>query len=146
MGGSDWIGTIEKLIETCKDGENGYREAAEHVRNPVLKQFLEEQSATRGRFAKELKDELSRISNAHSEGSTAGAVHRTLIGLQALIGGSDRTLMNSVRQGEQSAMEAYDAALAAALPKQLENIVRRQAASIREACEKAMSWKEDQVA
>ncbi len=146
MSGSSWVGTIEKLIETCKDGENGYREAAEHVKSPALKQFLEEQSATRGRFAQELKDELSRISVAHSLGSTAGAVHRTLIGLQALIGGGDRALMNSVRQGERSAMEAYEAAVAAAMPKQFETIVRRQAASIRQAYEKALSWKEDQVA
>jgi uncharacterized protein (TIGR02284 family) len=146
MSRRSWIGTVEKLIETCKDGESGYREAAGHVKNRALKRFLEEQSKTRGRFAQELKDELARISGEHSEGSTAAAAHRTLIGLQALLGGSDRALMNSVQQGERSALDAYQAALKTPLPPQLENIVRRQAESIRQAYEKAMKWKEDQVA
>jgi uncharacterized protein (TIGR02284 family) len=146
MSPGSWIAIIEKLIETCKDGENGYREAAQHVKNAALKRFMEEQSETRGRFARELKDELSRMPGARSEGSAAGAAHRTLIGLQALLGGSDRALMNSVRQGERSALDSYETALKAALPPQLENIVRRQAGSIREACDKAISWREDQVA
>jgi uncharacterized protein (TIGR02284 family) len=146
MSRGNWIGTMEKLIETCKDGESGYREAAEHVKDPALKRVLEEQSKARGRFAQELKDELARISDEHSEGSRAGAAHRTLIGLQALLGGGDRAVMNSVQQGEQSALDAYQAALSAPLPPQLENIVQRQAESIRQAYERAMKWKEDQVA
>ncbi|HEX7284535.1 MAG TPA: PA2169 family four-helix-bundle protein [Candidatus Angelobacter sp.] len=146
MSRGSWIGMMEKLIETCKDGESGYREAAEHVKNPALKRFLEEQSNTRGRFAQELKDELARISDEHSEGSRAAAAHRTLIGLQALLGVSDRALMNSVQQGERIALDAYQAALSGPLPPQLENIVRRQAEGIRQAYEKAMRWKEDQVA
>jgi uncharacterized protein (TIGR02284 family) len=146
MSRDNWIGTMEKLIETCKDGESGYREAAQHGKDPALKRFLEEQSKTRGRFAQELKDELARISDEHSEGSRTAAAHRTLIGLQALLGGGDRAVINSVQQGERSALDAYQAALNMPLPPQLENIVRRQAESIRQAYEKAMKWKEDQVA
>lgn len=146
MSGSSWIGVIEKLIETCKDGEDGYREAATHVRDSVLKLFLEEQSATRGRFARELREEISRLSGVVSEGSMAGAVHRGWIGLQAILGRGDEAILNSVQQGERSALEAYDEALAAALPPQFEHIVRRQAAGIRQAFEKTVSWKADRAA
>lgn len=146
MGRSGWIGTIEKLIETSKDGERGYREAARHARTPELKQFLEEQSEKRGRFAQELRDELSRMVGRQIHGSTAGAMHRALIELQALIGGSERMLMNAVEQGERAALESYRAALEMAMPPQFENMLQRHADCIHRAYEKAMDWQEERAA
>jgi uncharacterized protein (TIGR02284 family) len=146
MGRSSWISTIEKLIETCKDGENGYLEAAQHARNPALKHFLEEQSEKRGRFAQELRDELSRMVGRHVHGSAAGVMHRALMGLQSLLGGDERTLMNAVQQGEQAALESYRAALQMAMPPQFENMLHRHADCIHKACEKAMDWQEERAA
>ncbi|HET7871536.1 MAG TPA: DUF2383 domain-containing protein, partial [Terriglobales bacterium] len=76
MAPSNWIGSIERLIETCKDGESGYRQAAQDVRDPELQRFLEEQSNIRARFAQELRDELSRMTGWRSHGSAAGVMHR----------------------------------------------------------------------
>ena len=32
MTHNDTVSEIEKLIETCRDGEKGYRDAAEHIK------------------------------------------------------------------------------------------------------------------
>jgi uncharacterized protein (TIGR02284 family) len=146
MSSNNWVSVIERLIATCKDGEDGYREAAMRVRDSVLKVFLEEQSAARGRFARELREEISRISSVASQGSRAGAVHRGWIGLQAILGRGDEAILSSVQQGERSALDAYDAALAAALPPQFEQIVRRQAVGVQQAYEQAVSWRQKPAA
>ncbi len=146
MSQGSWISLIAKLIETCKDGEYGYREAAARVSDSALKLFLEEQSAERGRFARELENEISRISAARTQGSVAAAMHRGWIGLQAVLGRGDSVIMDAVRQGERSAIETYNTALAAAMPKPLESMVRRQAESIRQAYAKTESWKEKPAA
>lgn len=146
MSRSSWIATIEKLIETCKDGENGYREAARDARDPDLKQFLEEQSETRARFAQQLRNELSRMIGTQSHGSAAGAMHRRLMALLTSFGGNERMLMSSVEQAERMALESYHAALESPMPPQIENMLRCQAESIRRALEKAMDWRHERAA
>jgi len=41
------VSTLNNLIETCRDGQNGYTDAAEHIENPQIKTFCLEQSRTR---------------------------------------------------------------------------------------------------
>ncbi|HEU0049448.1 MAG TPA: DUF2383 domain-containing protein, partial [Nitrososphaera sp.] len=64
MNQHDPVSVVEKLIETCKDGQNGYRDAAEHVTRPDLRSFFQEQSLERARFAQELESELPRLGKA----------------------------------------------------------------------------------
>jgi hypothetical protein len=39
MNENDAISVIEDLIETCKDGQKGYQDAASHVKRSDLKHF-----------------------------------------------------------------------------------------------------------
>jgi uncharacterized protein (TIGR02284 family) len=146
MAPSNWIGSIERLIETCKDGESGYRQAAQDVRDPELQRFLEEQSNIRARFAQELRDELSRMTGWRSHGSAAGVMHRRLMDLLTRFGANERMLMNSVEQAERMALDSYRAALGSPMPPQFENMLRCQAESIRRALQKAMAWREGRAA
>jgi len=34
------ISVVEKLIETCRDGQKGYQDAAEHVKREDLKTYF----------------------------------------------------------------------------------------------------------
>ena len=52
---------IEKLIETCRDGQAGYLEAAEHARNSELRDFFSQQAMERARFAAELEHVAERF-------------------------------------------------------------------------------------
>src|SRR5581483_4325224 len=93
---------VEKLIETCRDGENGYRDAAEHVKSPQLKQWFEQQSGERSRFAQELESLLSEIGERSKKesGSVSAAMHRAWIDLKSNLGGGDKAILSSVEQGE----------------------------------------------
>ena len=49
------ISTINDLIETLKDGQEGFRQAAEAVEDPKLKSVFNEYSLQRARFAGDCK-------------------------------------------------------------------------------------------
>jgi len=144
MNQDDPISVLETLIETCRDGEKGYKDAAEHVKRPDLKAFFAEQSVERGRFARELEAELARLGKPGKKesGSVAGAMHRAWIDTKANLGGGDHTILESVEQGEDSAKEAYEKALNASLPSEVQMIVRRQAESIRRTHDKVKSMRD----
>jgi len=148
MNQDDPISVLETLIVTCRDGEKGYKDAAEHVKRPDLKAFFAEQSVERGRFARELETELARLGKTGKKesGSVAGAMHRAWIDTKANLGGGDHTILESVEQGEDSAKEAYEKALNASLPSEVQMIVRRQAESIRGAHDKVKSMRDSLAA
>lgn len=60
MNQKDSVKVIEKLVEVCKDGQKGYKDAAEHVKRSDLKTLFTAQSSERGRFARELQAVLSQ--------------------------------------------------------------------------------------
>ena len=114
----------------------------------TLKAFFMEQSAERGRFARELETELARLGKTGKKesGSVAGAMHRAWIDTKANLGGGDHTILESVEQGEDSAKETYEKALNASLPPGVQMIVRRQAESIRGAHDKVKSMRDSLAA
>lgn len=127
---------LEKLIETCKDGEKGYRDAAEHVKSSELKTFFHEQSSERGRFAQELQLPSLGSETKKESGSVTATLHRTWIDVKANLGGGDKAILSSVEQGEDNAKATYEKALAGSLPSQLVDVVRRQAEKIKSAHDK----------
>jgi uncharacterized protein (TIGR02284 family) len=126
---------LQDLIENNRDGQNGYREAAEHVKSPEIRSFFQEQSLERARFAGELEQLIRDFgeSNPDRTGSVAGAIHRKWIDAKAALGGGDHAILESVEQGEDAAKRAYEKALSAPLPANILDVVRRQAESVRAA-------------
>ena len=129
------LNVVEKLIQTCKDGENGYRDAAEHVKRSDLKTFFLSQSLERAKFAGELQAELPRLGehDKKDSGSVSAAMHRAWIDTKVAVGAGDKAILESVERGEDSAKEAYEKALTGSLPSNVAEIVRRQAASVKSA-------------
>ena len=66
---------IDNLIETLKDGEEGFKQAAESVKDPQLKSLFSEYSQQRARFAVKLRSKAQRPDERDSKisGSAAGA-------------------------------------------------------------------------
>ena len=133
MAHTGWIGTVERLIEVCKDGEHGYREAARQAARRDLQQFFGAQSKTRARFAEELRSEMSRLTDVNVSGSLAAAVHRGWMDLLARFGGGDEGLLSTVRQGERRAILSYENAIQSPLPPEIEQLARRQLEEIKRA-------------
>ncbi|MBA3914010.1 MAG: PA2169 family four-helix-bundle protein [Acidobacteriales bacterium] len=148
MDKSDAASVIKKLIETCKDGEEGYRNAAEHAKSSELQSFFREQSSERGRFAQELQAQLSKVGEAGEKesGSVSAALHRAWIDTKAALGGGDHTILESVEQGEDAAKKAYEEAAHASLPADVAAIVSRQAERIRAGHDRARDLRDNHAA
>ena len=138
------ISVIENLIETCKDGQKGYQDAASHVKRSDLKTYFNEQSLERSRFAGELEAELIRLGKPDKKvsGSVSGSLRRAWIDTKVSLGGGDKTVLESVEAGEDSAKEAYEKAVAGDLPENIAQIVRRQAASVESSHDKVKSLRD----
>jgi uncharacterized protein (TIGR02284 family) len=147
MDQNDAVSVVEKLIETCRDGENGYRDAAEHIKRPDLKTWFLDQSRERAHFAMELQGQLEKLGKPEKKdsGSLSAALHRAWIDTKAGLGGGDKSILESVEQGEDSAKEAYEKAANASVPPTLAAIIRRQAQSVLAAHDKARNFR-DQLA
>ena len=145
MDENNAISVVENLIETSKDGEKGYRDAAEHVKRSDLKGYFLEQSTERGRFANELHSELAKLGKPEKKvsGSASGAMHRAWIDTKVALGGGDKTILESVESGEDNAKDTYNKALSGALPSSLTEIVRRQAASVQRAHDKVRTLRDE---
>ncbi|PYK71544.1 MAG: chemotaxis protein, partial [Verrucomicrobia bacterium] len=85
------ISTINDLIETLKDGQEGFRQAAEAVEDPELKSLFNEFSLQRSRFAGELQSQAVALGESKPEDSSsvAGAMHRAWINLKSAIAQRD---------------------------------------------------------
>ncbi len=138
MDENNAISVVENLIETCKDGQKGYQDAAQHVKRSDLKTYFNEQSLERSRFAGELEAELVRLGKPDKKvsGSASAAVHRAWIDTKVALGGGDRTILESVEKGEDDAKDTYNKALTGSLPGNLMEIVRRQAGGVQRAHDK----------
>jgi uncharacterized protein (TIGR02284 family) len=144
MDNDKTLSVLEDLIETSKDGQKGYQEAAEHVKRADLKTYFNEQSLERGKFAEELRQELSRLGEPDKKpsGSVSAALHRAWIDTKVALGGGDKTILESVEAGEDSAKKSYEKALAEPLPSDIARIVQRQAASVQLAHDRAKSLRD----
>jgi uncharacterized protein (TIGR02284 family) len=144
MDKNDAISVLEELIQTCKDGQKGYQEAASMVKRSDLKTFLNEQSLERARFAGELEAELIRLGKPDKKvsGSVVGSLHRAWIDTKVGLGGGDKTVLDWLENGEDHAKDAYQKAVTGDLPEDIAQIVRRQAASVQAAHDKVKSLRD----
>jgi len=134
MDQKDSVEVIEKLIEICKDGEKGYKDAAEHAKRSDLKTFFTTQSFERGRFARELQAVLMNLGKMEKKesGTVAGALHRVWIDTKVGLGAGDKSIgdksiVESVETGEDEARDAYREAIGFPLPPDVADIVSHQA-------------------
>src|ERR1700756_4582520 len=144
MDENDAVSVVKELIETCKDGQKGYQDAASHVKRNDLKTYFNDQSAERGRFAQELESELSKLGEPGKKvsGSASGAMHRAWIDTKVAMGAGDKSILESVEKGEDNAKDTYRKALSGTLPAGVTEIIRRQAASVQKAHDKVRNLRD----
>lgn len=144
MDKNNAISVLEDLIQTCKDGQKGYQEAASKVKRSDLKTFFNEQSLERSRFAGELEAELIRLGKPDKKvsGSVVGSLHRAWIDTKVGLGGDDKTVLDWLENGEDHAKNGYQKAVTGDLPEDIARIVRRQAASVQAAHDKVKSLRD----
>jgi uncharacterized protein (TIGR02284 family) len=127
---------IDDLIETLKDGQEGFKQAAESVKDSQLKSLFSEYSQQRARFAVELRSKAQSPDERESKmsGSAAGALHRGWINLKsAVTQGDDHAILAECERGEDSAVEEFRKALNDDLSVPVQEMVSRQYAEIKQA-------------
>jgi uncharacterized protein (TIGR02284 family) len=120
---------LNSLIETCKDGQEGFRNAAENVKDADFKSLFSELSMQRQQFVSELQTLVRGLGEGMEEtGSVAGALHRGWIDLKAsLTSGDEHAILSECERGEDSAVAEYREALEHGdLPANLRAVIRQQ--------------------
>jgi uncharacterized protein (TIGR02284 family) len=129
------LDVLNHLLETCRDGEHGFRFAAVHVRDQEMSDLFIELAEERGRFSEELVPHVHRLGGqAATAGTTSGAIHRGWMSLKGSVSRhTDQVVLAEAERGERTAIHAYQEALAGMLPPTVSDIVERHLAAIRSA-------------
>ncbi len=122
------VSVLNDLIETCKDGANGFRAAAEAVQHADAKALFTSRVPAIERAAAELQAEVRRLGgDAETTGSVAAAVHRRWIDLKSAVTGKDEAaILTECERGEELAAKDYEDALKKDLPAEVRAVVERQ--------------------
>jgi uncharacterized protein (TIGR02284 family) len=128
MDKDDVIDTLNDLIETSKDGEEGFRTCAEDIRNPELKRMFTEAAQRCAQAARELQTEVQQLGGkAEKSGSLSGSAHRRWVDIKSsIMGKDDAAVLAECERGEDVAKASYQKALEKDLPPNIRAIVERQ--------------------
>lgn len=129
------IAVLNELIETCKDGAQGFTTASEDAKDASLKSTFGKYATQRAAFATELDGLVTGLrGDAADSGHIAGVVHRGWINLKAALSGNDdKAILNECERGEDYAKKAYTDALKENLPATVRAVVERQASDVKDA-------------
>ena len=128
MDKDEVVDTLNGLIETCKDGEEGFRTCAENIKSAQLKEiFLTAERRCR-EAAEELQREVQMLGeSAKTSGSLSGSAHRRWVDIKSTVTGRDEaSVLAECERGEDVAKESYEDALKKDLPANIRAIVERQ--------------------
>lgn len=122
------ISILNDLIETSKDGEEGFRSSAENVDDQRLKDFFLRRSQEVGQSVRELQDLVRSLGGEPATSSSiGGALHRRWIDLKTALTSNDTlAVLNETERGEDVALDAYREAAEKDLPTEVKFVVVRQ--------------------
>ncbi|WP_271195777.1 PA2169 family four-helix-bundle protein [Pseudomonas turukhanskensis] len=128
MDNKDTISLLNNLIETSKDGQKGFRECADDLKNPELKGLFTQRSAECAAAASELQQLVRSLGgDPETSSSAAGTLHRGWVNLKSVLTGhSEEAILNECERGEDVALKHYKEALEKDLPSNVRSILEKQ--------------------
>jgi uncharacterized protein (TIGR02284 family) len=128
MDKSDVVSTLNDLIETSRDGEEGFKQCAENVTDPELKSYFSSRAQRCATAVAELQDMVDEYGGkAETSASVSGALHRRWVDIKAAVTGKDeQAVLDECERGEDVAKASYQKALAKELPADVRALVERQ--------------------
>ena len=135
INNDDVVSTLNNLIETCRDGQYGFKEAAEGVERSDLKSLFYEFSQQRAEFTGVLQGLVRSLGGEPADsGSVSGAMHRSWIDIKAAVTGRDEeAILNECERGEDYARDAYREALEMSMPSNIKDVISQQAQAVQAA-------------
>ena len=125
------ISVLNDLIETSKDGQEGFKSCAEDIKQQDLKAFFVKRSADCATAAAELQSAVRSLGGEpETSTSVAGDLHRRWVDVKSIFTGKgEEAVLNEAERGEDHALKAYKEALAKIEKHQLlhiRDLVERQ--------------------
>ncbi len=135
MTNENSLDVLNDLVETCKDGQHGFRTAAEDAKDSELARIFAEFASQRTSFIAELQDRIRSLGgNPEKSGSVAGAMHRGWIDLKsALATNEPHAVLAECERGEDVAVSSYKKALEENLDPISRGIISRQYVAVQAA-------------
>ena len=134
MENNEVIDTINTLIETSRDGDNGFTACAEDAKDASLRAYFTI-CATRCRESVNVLAELVKHHGGTPEasGSVLGSINRAWLNLRAAISSnSDLAVLEECERAEDLAMRTYRHALEQALPDDVRAVAQLQLNGVQE--------------
>jgi len=113
MENSSAIEKLNDLSARTYDAESGYKDAAENVSNPKLKELFKANAEQRYTFGHEIKDCISKLGGTPQKGgSLEGKAHQVWMDVRsAFATNDDAAILKEVNRGEEFTLKAYENAL-----------------------------------
>ena len=107
------ITTLNDLIEVLRDGQHGYKTAADDVKDTDLAQLFNRYAQQRAEFVAELQARVLALGeNVEKSGSVLGSMHRGWINIKAALSTHEpHAVLAEAERGEDSAVESFQKAL-----------------------------------
>jgi len=120
--------TLRAVIQSLIDGQEGFQQIGEHLKDDTLKRYFMAESLKRASFRGELETLLhdEGVHDVKESGTVSGTIHRTWGDLKAHLGRGDHTLLETSEQAEDAAKKAYKEALEKELPLPVKQLLTSQ--------------------
>jgi uncharacterized protein (TIGR02284 family) len=115
---------INDLLCYLHDSSKGYRECAEEINNLKLKALFERLSEKRKGMIDEIKHHFPALIHKNNNGTFTGVLHRVFLNLKNLLSnGDEEAIINEIKRGENTLIDAYKKLINDSLPDFQKNIL-----------------------
>ena len=130
------ISILNDLVETCKDGQQGFATAAKDAKDAELGRVFSHYAEQRGNYIRELQQRIRALGgDPDKHGSVSGSFHRGWINLKSAISSNEpHAVLAECERGEDAAVSNFrDALQETDLDTESRALVQRQSAGVQEA-------------
>jgi uncharacterized protein (TIGR02284 family) len=140
----DFAQAVDNVISSCRDAEQGFRGAAQAVKDPAMKEMFEQYSVQRAQFAVELQGAVKALGfEATDPQGLGGMMHASWISLKSMVTGHDvHGILVETERGEDWSLKTYRTALSITLPPEIGAIIQKQLDQVQAAHDRIKSLRE----
>jgi uncharacterized protein (TIGR02284 family) len=139
MNNNEVISILHNLIEACKKGHDVFRTAAESIQNSEFRRLLNIFSQQRAQFIAELQAEVHRLGGDGGRRTATTTLPSNTIPFRMPTPAKpaeirdEATVISECQSEEEAVVNAYQEALKADLPLDIQYVVKRQYMDIKDA-------------
>lgn len=128
MNNENNIEVLNDLIETSRDGVEGFRKCADDARDPSLKQYFTDRARSCEEAVRTLSEKVRSLGgDPDTGGTTTGALHRLWIDFRTAFTNNDNlAVLEECERAEDIALEAYQQALEEDMSEDVRTLVTEQ--------------------